>query len=62
MSDTYRFSSVCVRACVCMSARVCRERRGGEEQQRGKKKKKDEAVRLTRGNKSMQKFLQRKKQ
>lgn len=42
---------------------MCVGRGEGERNNREeKKKKKDEAVRLTRGNKSMQKFLQRKKQ
>lgn len=55
MSDTYRFSSVCVHECACVSAcvrvRVCREKKSGIGTTDRKNKQKKDAVSLTQGKK-----------
>lgn len=69
MSDTYRFSSVCVclRACVCVRAcaRVCvqeKERGIGTTERKERKSKRCWKRDLRKIKKSAQKHLQRRKQ
>lgn len=67
MSDTYRFSSVCVHECACVSAcvrvRVCREKKRGIGTTDRKNKQKKRCCKPDpRKKRSVQEYLQRRKQ